>query len=99
MSLPPQRHMHRLVNLIDLFGPFYSHLLRDPLPRKLGHGSYPSSGTWDKKTSRSVTLFNGGMDDVHSSLTFIVLSETFFLFLACSWLFSFHKVANKLFLL
>jgi hypothetical protein len=61
--------------------------------------SYPSAGTWDKKTSRSVTLFNAGMDDVHSSLTFIVLPETFFLFLVCSRLFSFHEVAKKLFLL
>src|ERR1700678_2785618 len=54
--------------------------------------SYPSSGTWNKKTSRRVTLFNAGMDDVHSSLTF-------FLFLVCSRLFSFHEVAKKLFLL
>jgi len=42
MSLPPWRHMPRLVNLLDLFGPFYSHLLWDPLPPKLGHGSLPS---------------------------------------------------------
>jgi hypothetical protein len=42
MSLPPRRHMPTLVNPLDLFGPFYSHLLRDPLPRKLEHGTLPS---------------------------------------------------------